>query len=85
MICGDDVTHLEDIKKQLRIAKDQADAACAAKSAFVANMSHEIRTPLNAVLGFADVLRRGMAHIAGRGGVPRSDSSQWTTFAGIDQ
>ncbi len=62
MICGDDVTHLEDIKKQLRIAKDRADAASAAKSAFVANMSHEIRTPLNAVLGFADVLRRGMAH-----------------------
>lgn len=62
MICGDDVTHLEDIKKQLRVAKDLADAASAAKSAFVANMSHEIRTPLNAVLGFADVLRRGMAH-----------------------
>ncbi|MGV3485128.1 MAG: ATP-binding protein [Planctomycetaceae bacterium] len=61
MICGDDVTHLEDIKKQLRVAKDRADAASAAKSAFVANMSHEIRTPLNAVLGFADVLRRGMA------------------------
>ncbi len=61
MICGDDVTHLEEIKKQLRIAKDRADAASAAKSAFVANMSHEIRTPLNAVLGFADVLRRGMA------------------------
>ncbi len=61
MICGDDVTHLEDIKRQLRIAKDKADAASAAKSAFVANMSHEIRTPLNAVLGFADVLRRGMA------------------------
>ncbi len=61
MICGDDITHLEDIKKQLRIAKDRADAASNAKSAFVANMSHEIRTPLNAVLGFADVLRRGMA------------------------
>ena len=32
-----------------------------AKSAFLARMSHELRTPLNAVLGFADVLRDGLA------------------------
>ena len=61
MVCGDDVTHLEEVKRQLSAAKEHADAASAAKSAFVANMSHEIRTPLNAVLGFADVLRRGLA------------------------
>ena len=31
------------------------------KSEFLASMSHELRTPLNAILGFADVLREGMA------------------------
>lgn len=34
----------------------EADAANAAKSAFLARMSHEIRTPMNSVLGFAQLL-----------------------------
>ena len=55
----DDVTQLEQKKKELGEAKDSAVAANQAKSEFLANMSHEIRTPMNAILGFTDVLRRG--------------------------
>ncbi|HEX7884854.1 MAG TPA: ATP-binding protein [Phenylobacterium sp.] len=37
-------------------AKDEAEAANQAKSAFLATMSHEIRTPLNGVLGMAQAI-----------------------------
>ncbi|KWF93724.1 hypothetical protein WL93_00130 [Burkholderia diffusa] len=46
-----DVTVNKQLEERLRDAKRAADAANAAKSAFLATMSHEIRTPLNAILG----------------------------------
>lgn len=49
---------IEEMAKNLEDARDEAERANKAKSAFLASMSHELRTPLNAIIGFSDMIRQ---------------------------
>lgn len=51
---------LEQTQHELKIARDEANSANKAKTAFLFNMSHDIRTPMNAILGFATLAEKKM-------------------------
>ncbi len=52
-----DITQWKRTEKELREAKEVAEATSRQKSEFLARISHELRTPLNAIMGFSEVMR----------------------------
>lgn len=66
MTAFSDVTAKKRLEHQLREAKQAADSANVAKSAFLAAISHEIRTPLHAILGNLELLERSPLSAAQR-------------------
>ncbi len=56
-----DITELKNNQIELAQARDKAESANQAKSAFLATMSHEIRTPMNVILGLLEVLSENEA------------------------
>lgn len=58
MVSLRDISERHEYLDELETARNDADQANQAKSAFLATMSHEIRTPLNGVIGMTEVLQQ---------------------------
>ena len=55
-----DISLRKRTERALMLAKQEAELASESKSRFLAHMSHELRTPLNSILGFTEMMQRGL-------------------------
>jgi signal transduction histidine kinase len=72
----EEITERYQVEQQLMVAKNAAEEASRAKSAFVANMSHELRTPLNAIIGYSEMLQEDAADLGYVQAVPDLEKIQ---------
>ncbi len=83
----DDVTDRRRMQQALAVARDVAEQASHARSAFLANTSHEIRTPLNGLIGLSRLaMKADIDHARRRGYLEQileSALSLGHTMAGI--
>ncbi len=54
-----DITEQKNLETAMLQARNEAEAASRAKSAFLSNISHELRTPLHSIIGYSDLILSG--------------------------
>ena len=54
------MTQRDRFEDEIMRAKQTAEAANDAKAKFVSMISHELRTPLQSILGYAELLSKGV-------------------------